>query len=165
MNNSVILDLLAFQRGYINALVEDVPDEMMSVQAGGIVNHPAWQLGHLSWSLDRFCQAMGAASKVDAAWTQKYGRDSVPTSDRASYAGKAELLRILDERRGEFARLFKTANPDDLAKPPPDPKIAKRFPTLGMLLVFGATSHEGSHLGQVAAWRTAMGMVPALSKM
>jgi uncharacterized damage-inducible protein DinB len=164
MNNSVVLDLQAFQRGYINALVDDIPDEKMCEPPGAIVNHPAWQLGHLCWTLDRCIQTLGGTPKLDAAWTKRYERESIPTPDRASYHGKAELLRVLDQQRAEFARLFKAVDANDLARPHPDPKLAKRFANIGMLLVFVSTTHEGTHLGQISAWRNAMGMERAMSK-
>ncbi|MGA3067527.1 MAG: DinB family protein [Tepidisphaeraceae bacterium] len=164
MDKNVVLDLQAFQRGYIHLLTEDIPEEKMAAQPSGVPNHPAWHLGHLACAMDRFVQILGGASKIDPAWAQPYSRESTPSPNRQLYATKAELLALLDERRGEFARLFKNATPDDLAKPPPDPKVAQRFPTIGMLVLFGATTHEATHLGQLAVWRRAMGMPQALSK-
>ena len=42
--------------------------------------------------------------------------------------------------------------------PFPDERRRKAFPTLGDYAVFVMTIHEGSNIGQIAAWRRAMGL-------
>jgi hypothetical protein len=44
------------------------------------------------------------------------------------------------------------------AEPHPDEGSRKYFPTVGDMIVFMMTSHEMDHLGQIAAWRRAMGL-------
>ncbi len=44
-------------------------------------------------------------------------------------------------------------------------RLAGILPTTGHMVVFGMLTHESNHLGQLAVWRSAAGMVPALSKM
>jgi len=165
MNNSVILSAYAFQRHYLKLLVEDIAEERMTAQPGGIVNHPAWQLGHLVVVQDRLVRMLGGNSKIEADWETRYGRGSVPSPDRSAHPSKADFLRTLDERRGEYVRLFGSVSSDDLAKPPPGGKIPQAFTSMGMFLLFIMTTHEGTHLGQLAAWRKAIGLPQALSKL
>jgi uncharacterized damage-inducible protein DinB len=40
--------------------------------------------------------------------------------------------------------------------------MRKYFPTVGDQMVFMMTAHEMDHLGQMAAWRRAMGLPPAM---
>jgi hypothetical protein len=160
MNKDSILHLLVFQRSYIGASVYDIPEEKMAVQPGGIVNHPAWQLGHLACTQDQLVKWLGGASALEA-WMPRYGRHSTPLPDRAAYESKEELLRVLDERRSETARLLRNASADDLAKPVPNPHMVRVFPSVGNLVTFLTTTHEGWHLGQLADWRRVMGMPKA----
>jgi hypothetical protein len=165
MNNSVILDEFAFQRNYITLLTDDIADEKMTAQPGGIVNHPAWHLGHLATAFDNFAQLLGCPRALDEAWSKKFGQQSVPSADRSAYPSKAELIRILDERRNAVVQAFAKTSSDDLAKPNPNAHAAALFPTVGVFILFGMLFHEGTHLGQLASWRKAAGMVPALSKL
>ncbi len=165
MNSSVILGEFAFQRQYISMLVDDIADEKMTAQPGGVVNHPAWQLGHLAQSFDSFAQILGCPRTLDAAWEKQFGPQSIPSADRSAYPSKAELIRILDDRRTILAEAFARASSDDLAKPNPIPHAAALFPTVGVFMLFGMIFHEGTHLGQLASWRKAAGMAQALSKL
>lgn len=45
-----------------------------------------------------------------------------------------------------------------LSEPHPNESMRKYFPTVGDMVIFLMTSHEMNHLGQVAAWRRAMGL-------
>jgi uncharacterized damage-inducible protein DinB len=161
MNKDSVLHLQEFQRNYIGAMVHDIAEEKMTAQPGGMVNHPAWQLGHLACVQDQIVKWLGGAPALEA-WIPRYGRMSTPLPDRAAYESKQELLRVLDERRAEAARFLKSASADDLARPVPNPHMVRVFPNLGKLVTFLATTHEGWHLGQLATWRKAMGMPTAL---
>jgi hypothetical protein len=165
VNKTMILDQLAFQRRYLSMLVDDIPDERMCAQPGGVVNHPAWQLGHLAFVADRMVKTLGGASPLDAAWEARYAPNTVPNPDRAAAPSKAELIRVLDDRRKAAVEAFSAASADELAKPNPIARIAAALPTVGHLMVFGLVFHESTHLGQLAVWRKATGMPMALLKM
>jgi hypothetical protein len=164
MNSKLILNQFAFQRQYLSMLVDDIPDEQMSAQPGGIVNHPAWHLGHLAFVSDRFTTMLGHAATLDE-WKDRFAPGSTPTADRSAYPSKAELLRVMDERRNALADAFARATPEDMAKPNPSKVIAAIFPTMGHVMLLGLVSHESTHIGQLAMWRKAMGMTEALSKL
>src|SRR5438045_353633 len=112
-STEMILNQLVVQRGYLANLVDDLPDERMAEQPGGIVNHPAWQLGHLAFVLDRLIGMLGGAATLES-WKDIYGPGTEPRSDRAAYAAKAELICVLDERRAELARVYAQATPQML---------------------------------------------------
>jgi hypothetical protein len=166
MDNSAVLSAYGFQRKYLSLLVEDIPEEKMCVQPGGVVNHPAWQLGHLVSVQDQLVQRLGGKSNLDADWGKRFGRGSIPSPDVRAHPKRSEFLGKLDERRGEYVRLFSNLSSDDLAKaPPPEAKLPAFFTSMGMFLLFVMISHESTHLGQLATWRRAMGMSAALSNM
>ena len=164
MDKTTILNQFAFQRHYLSMLVDDIPDEKMTAQPG-VVNHPAWQLGHLTFVADRFAKTLGGTSTLDATWEARFGQNTVPNPDRAASPSKAELIRMLDDRRNAAAKAYLAASLEDLAKPNPIARLAKVLPTIGHLAIFGLISHESQHLGQLAAWRRAAGMPMALSKL
>lgn len=164
VNNSIIVDQFAFQRQYLSWLVDDVAEEQMTAQPGGVVNHPAWQLGHLAYTTDRFATMFGGTQTLEP-FKGKFGGGSVPVADRSAYPAKAELLRILDDRRTALVKAFANASPDELAKPNPNAMIGALLPTKGHMILFGMLFHEGTHLGQLATWRKVAGLPQALSKM
>jgi len=164
MDKKLILDQFAFQRRYISVLVDDIPDKKMAVQPGGVVNHPAWQLGHLAAVHDFFTKALTGQTTLGEDWSKKFGPGSAPSSNRDDYPCKAELLGVFEERRQALACAFEQAADDTFAKPNPNARFAKILPTVGHLMQFGMLFHESTHLGQLASWRKAMGMVPASSK-
>jgi hypothetical protein len=164
MNSKTILDVFGFQRRYLSALIDDIPDDRMTAQPGGVVNHPAWHLGHLAYVSDRFATMLGQPPTLEA-WKERFSPGTTPGPDRAAYPAKAELLRALDGRRDALAAAFARATPEDLAKPNPVAAIAPFHPTVGHMILFGMTCHEATHLGQLATWRKAMGMTEALAKL
>ena len=84
-----------FLIGYCRRLMADIPDERLAEQPLAGVNHPAWVLGHLAWTADRAVEMLGGRSVQPAEWASLFGRGSVPSSTRAAYASKDELLRAV----------------------------------------------------------------------
>ena len=130
------------------------------------MNHPAWQIGHLAFAADGVCELVGGgAKKLDKRWAETYGMGSKPVADRGKYAAKSDLLGTLDEARGRLARAFAEASEAHLKSPNPFAPLAAGLPTVEHAAVFFMVCHEGTHLGQLAAWRKGAGMVEALSKL
>lgn len=165
MDRKTVTDVFAFQRGYLSMLVDDIPNERLASPAGGIVNHPAWQIGHLAFAADGVCEMLGGTKRLDKAWAEKYGMGSKPVADRGAYPSKSDLLGTLDECRSRLSRQFAQASDEMLRRPNPFGPLAAGLPTLGHAATFFMVFHEGTHLGQLAAWRKAAGMVEALSKL
>lgn len=165
MDKKTTLDVFRFQRGYLSLLVDDIADEQLAAQPGGFVNHPAWQLGHLAVVADNMCGLLGGKATLDKSWSERYGWGSKPAADRGSYPSKAELLRTLDDRRATAATLLAEASDAFMREPNPNPTLAPMLPTRAHMATFMMVFHEGTHMGQLAAWRKCAGMVEALSKL
>ncbi|MCB9846251.1 MAG: DinB family protein [Phycisphaeraceae bacterium] len=165
MDKKALLDTYAFQRGYISLLVDDIPEDRMTHQPAGVPNHPAWQIGHIAVATDGFMPGLGRESALDETWGELFGMRSTPVADASKYPDKQELLRVMDERRGALAAAVKEASNEVLARPNPVPVLAQGLPTMWHMVHFGMLMHEATHLGQLAVWRKAAGMVPALSKV
>jgi hypothetical protein len=143
-------------------LVKDLSPEQMCAQPHGLINHPAWSLGHLVNSGHACCGLIGVESSLPDGWAESYGMGGKPDPDQAANPSKDELL----ERHRAFHARISEALPDVdaavLAQRHPKEPVRAYFPTVGDQIVFMLTAHEMDHLGQMAAWRRAMGLAPAM---
>ena len=57
-----ILNSLALNLNFVRRMVADLGDGQMVGQVGGVVNHPAWTIGHLAGSF----QLMGGELRTGA---------------------------------------------------------------------------------------------------
>jgi hypothetical protein len=149
----------AFGLTYAQKLVADVPDEQMCAQPvpGRVMNHPAWLLGHLAWASENGTAFLGQTSPWGVEWRELFGMGTTPQTERSRYPAKAELLRRLEEAHAHLAATVGKATPEVLAQPAPE-RLRGRFPTVGNVLLGLMTSHESLHLGQMSAWRRALGL-------
>jgi hypothetical protein len=137
--------------------------------AGRVMNHAAFILGHLAWTCDQgvnllkesvpAATALGDSSWNDAKWKELFAINAKPSLDRKVYPSKEALLAALEDGHKRFATAMRGVNAEVMAQPAPE-RMRARFPDLGHLLVALLTSHEASHLGQLSAWRRALGLPP-----
>ena len=139
-------------------LVRDLSDEQMTRQPHGVVNHPAWLVGHLAATSNQLAKMLGLGSTFPAAWGDTFKSGGTPSSDPADFPPKDELLAELAAQHERVAHAIETADPAMFEREHPSEGARKRFPTVGDYAVFLITSHEGNHLGQITAWRRAMGL-------
>ena len=139
-------------------MVKDLLDEQMVWQPHGVVNHPAWILGHLALSSDGLARRLGLESTLPDGWAETFGAGGVPSGAADDFPGRDRILDELAAQHARVADAVATANPTFFAAPFPDERRRQTFPTLGDYAAFVMTAHEGSHIGQIAAWRRAMGL-------
>ena len=156
-----VLHAYKMNLGFARRLVGDVPADQMCAQPHGLMNHPVWSLGHLVVAADHVGQALGLSSDLPAGWEDKFGPGGTPSPDRALYPGKDDLLRVMEQQHARVAQALSDADAAALAQPLANEKMRAHFPTVGDFAIFLMTSHEMDHLGQIAAWRRAMGLGPA----
>ena len=138
-------------------LVDDLTDEQMVAQPSGLINHPAWTLGHLAATSDTLAGMLGLPSIFPDTWKEACRMGSVPSGNAADFPGKTELLEQLHAQHERVSEAMAEADGESLAQPTPA-RLRERFPTVGDFATALMTMHEGHHLGQVAAWRRAMGL-------
>ena len=141
-------------------LVKDVSAEQMAEQPGGVINHPAWSLGHLVMAADGLGQMLGLESNVPEGWSETFKTGGEPSGDLSAYPDKEEILEALREHHARNTEAVKNIDASRFAEP--NPNEESYFPTLGDMIVFLMTGHEMDHLGQIAAWRRAMGLGAAI---
>ena len=138
-------------------LVDDLTEEQMVAQPSGVINHPAWTLGHLGATSDALAGMLGLPSTFPDAWREACRMGSIPSGEAADYPGKAELLEQLRAQHQRVAEAVAAVDGERLQQPTP-PRLRERFPTIGDFATALMTMHEGHHLGQLAAWRRALGL-------
>jgi hypothetical protein len=142
---------------FTRMLVDDIASEQMVQQPHGVINHPAWSLGHLTCTADSLGQMLGLESVSPAGWDEKF-KGGNPTDEVAAYPSKKDLLEALGEQHARNTEAVIHADPSLFSTPHPNEQTRAVFPTMGDLIIFLMTTHEGDHLGQIAAWRRAMGL-------
>lgn len=153
--------LLAYERNldYARRLTADIPAERLAEQPAPGMNHPAWVLGHLAATADLAASLVGMTEPILAPeLAPKFGHGSQPVADPAAYPGRDELIAALERNHDRLAGAVAALSAEDFARPMPIERMRGRFPTVGDALVFLMTAHEAIHLGQLSAWRRALGL-------
>jgi len=153
--------LYGFNLEFAERLVKDLSDEQMAAQSGGVINHPAWSLGHLVVAADHLGQLLGLESTLAEGWGETFKTGEEPSDDASYYPSKEEILGALRQQHERNVEVAKSTDASRFAEPHPNEATRDHFPTVGDMVVFLMTSHEMDHLGQIAAWRRAMGLGPA----
>ncbi|MEX2186607.1 MAG: DinB family protein [Pirellulales bacterium] len=154
------LTLNRLMRHYGKSLVADIDDADMAAQPFDGANHPAWILGHVIVTFDGISKMLGHAATAPDKWGALFGRASTPTADRSAYPSKAELLAALDAALDAATAAAAEATPEQVAGPHSVEILKRGLPTKGDLIAMLLTTHFAQHLGQLSAWRRAMGGQP-----
>jgi hypothetical protein len=156
--------LHAFLLDYAKRLAEGIDDERMVEQPSPGMNHPAWIYGHLALCTDYALGLLGAPKLCPEPWTERFGPGSALLTDRSAYPSKGELLDALARGHEAVAQRAASADPATLDQPHPFKMafLEGQITTVGEMLAHLMTTHEASHLGQLSAWRRAMGMPEVL---
>ena len=152
-----VLHVYSLNLGFARRLVGDLSDEQMCAQPHGVVNHPAWSLGHLAVAADAAGVALGLSSELPAGWAETFKTGGTPSPDTSRFPKKDEILGVLEAQHARVAQALSTVDPAVLAAPAQEKRRA-HVPTAGDFAIFLMTAHEMDHLGQIAAWRRAMGL-------
>src|SRR5687768_9545859 len=116
---------------HLRRLVADVPDADLARQPAGVVNHPAWVIGHLTHSCQAIGEELGLAAWLPADWESRFGTGSTPVGRRGAYPSKDELLAALADGQRRVEDGLRALGEDGLARPLPDARYRAAFPTIG----------------------------------
>ena len=157
MHDHIVL-VYGFNLMRAETLVKDLSAEQMVEQPNGVINHPAWSLGHLVVWANNLGSMLGLESRLPDGWDKTFATGETPSSDVSAYPSKDEILGALREQHSRNTEALKSADLESWAKPHPYVKTLPYFPTVGDMITFLMTAHEMNHVGQIAAWRRAMGL-------
>lgn len=152
-----------FNLEHLESLVKDLTGEQMARQPNGVVNHPAWTLCHLGSSSNYVAKALGLESTFPPEWEGAIKGGKTPSGAAAAWPSRAELTAELTAQHERVAAAVEKADAAFFAQPYPDEALRKYFPTVGDMVHYMLGAHEGTHIGQLQAWRRAMGLAPRAS--
>lgn len=153
-----MLNSYALTLEYLRWMVADLDERQMVCQPKGIVNHPAWTMGHLVYSDQAIGGEIGLAPWLPSDWEKRFGTGSTPVADPTAYPGKTSLLETLKDGQQRLTQRLKAMGEVAMAEPLPDVRYRDRIPTVGHAVLHILTSHTAMHVGQITVWRRAMGL-------
>ena len=145
--------------GYAKQIMSDVDDASMCQQPLGL-NHPAWLLTHLATAADYAAALLGGKGVCPAAWNEIADTKKPLTQNRADYPAKDELISTFEAAFKNAADLYETSSAEALNMPQKLGFFETELPTVGDMATFLIISHTNLHLGQLSAWRRAVGKAP-----
>ena len=141
---------------YAQMNLADIPEDKMTALPAGLVNHPAWIVGHIVLAVEEAVGLLGGEAACADDCAALFGEP--PAADAGPFPSKQELMAALVDSFARLEKALDAASDELLSKPLPDEKFRDYFPTIGDMVVGVVTMHTATHLGQLTAWRTAMGM-------
>lgn len=138
-------------------LVADVPDADFAAQPAAGINHPAWLFGHVGVYHDVIV-ALLRGEPFDNPWDAPCGKNSTPLATRSAYPTKEQILAEHAARVARACEAIASAPPAAWTAEFHHPVWGKQFASVGMAVVFLATTHQALHLGQLSGWRRAQGL-------
>ncbi len=153
-----ILHCYGVNLNYTKMLVADLSPQQMTEQPRPGMNHAAWILGHLAASGTFAAGLLGVEMPLREGWEEKFGMKSAPVDDPAAYPSKEELLEAFEQVHATVSEAVQAADPQRLAQPTPQEQFRSIVPTIGDAVVFMMMTHEVTHIGQLSAWRRALGL-------
>lgn len=147
---------------YALRLVEELTPEQWTSQpvSGRRLNHPAWVLSHLN-IYTPICTAMLRRKAFIDPIDHPFGQKSEVSEDPSVYPPAAVLASDFARLHAEAEQSLAAAGVDDpemFASANPLERWRAVHPTVGDMLVTLMVKHESGHLGQLSAWRRAMGL-------
>jgi len=124
---------------------------------GRTLNHPAWVLSHLN-VYTPICTAMLLGLAFEDPLEHRYGQKSDVSLDLSAYPPPAELAAAYALLHDRAERALAAADEHILMSPNPLERWRAVHPRILDMMVTLMVKHESGHLGQLSAWRRAMGL-------
>lgn len=156
--NPMVTNCLA-SVSYGKQILADIEDARMAERPMDL-NPPAWLLLHLATAADYAAALLGGSGVCPADWNEKADTKKPVSSNRTEYPGKDELVKTFEKAYQNAANLLSKASPEQLASPQKLGFFEKELPSVADMAGFLLVSHLSIHLGQISAWRRAIGKQP-----
>jgi len=153
---NMVIHSFAYCLDYLREQVADVGPSAMVAQPNGIQNHPAWVIGHLTYSCQAIGGEMGLVPWLPEDSAKKFGTGSEPIPDAAAYKDKSELLLMLSDAQTRIENAVNQLSDSQLEQPLPDQRFRSILPTVRHALTQVLVAHTAYHIGQMNFWRQAM---------
>lgn len=160
MTMKPVLHSFAYCLDFLREQLADVDAADIVAQPNGILNHPAWVVGHLTYTCQLLGGVIGIPEWLPDDWAKRFGPGSAPVADVNLYETKDAALEILCDARERIAQAINQLSDSHLDEPFPDESYLDIFPTVRHALTQVLVGHTANHIGQVSVWRKAMGLPP-----
>lgn len=144
----------------IKETVKDLADEQMVQQPKPGMNHAAWLLGHFCLERVFFSNVAPVDLAAPEGWNELFMPGTTPVAELGKYPKKAVLMAELEATQAAVEKAFLGMSEADMEKPTTDEELKDIFPTVGDTAVGLLMGHRSFHIGQLSAWRRAMGLAP-----
>jgi uncharacterized damage-inducible protein DinB len=167
---SEIIRQLEFNFAYAKRAVEDVPESQMAIKpSAGLDNHPAFTIGHLATAYANLMNNLTGEFILADGFKEIFlrtgpGDPTLPNPDAAAYPSKEKMLAEMDNQHKRLINYLLQIDEKKLNEKF-DWRFSAYFPTYRDRILFLCVNHYAMHLGQLAAWRRAMGMSSALASL
>ncbi len=155
-----VLHSFAYCLDFLREQVADVAASDMVAQPNGIMNHPAWVVGHLTVTCQLLGGVIGLSEWLPDDWTGRFGTGSVPVADASLYETKQNALAMLYDAQVRITQAVEGLDDAHLDELFPDESYREVFPTIRHALTQVLVGHTANHIGQLSVWRKAMGLPP-----
>src|SRR5688572_5989074 len=96
---NTVLHSFIYSLDFLEEQVADLTAQQMRAQPGGLLNHPAWTIGHLAYVLNLIGTVIGLEPSLSESWLKRYGPGSRPVTDPGQYEDAATALGTLRNGR------------------------------------------------------------------
>ncbi|MEN0110534.1 MAG: DinB family protein [Planctomycetota bacterium] len=138
-------------------LAGDVADADFAAQPIESINHPAWLFQHVG-IYHGVIVALLKQEDFPNPWAEPCGKDHPPVGDRSAYPAKDAILATHAASVDAAAEAMLAAPADVWSQPFEHATWGKQFESVGAAVVYLATTHLATHLGQLSGWRRAMNL-------
>ena len=145
---------------YLERLCAGLDDATAISQPVSGMNHASWILSHLNIYHSVVAAIIEGGTFPDPK-DDDFGMGSAPASPKVPYRPIAELLQQFRSGHERVASLLVGKDHSVFAEPVMLPRWKERMPTAARALPYLMLVHENQHLGQLSAWRRALGLAPA----
>ena len=156
---------LLVSTNYAEMLVKEIPAEKFAHMPHPKMNHPAFCLGHLSIYPDKMFELLGMEDRVEEkpGFEELFSPAAECVEQDGRYPEKDVIVAHFLERHRTLAEALPEVTDEILQQTNPmEGQMKELFPTIGAALIFTTTGHIMMHLGQISAWRRAIGMGSAM---
>jgi hypothetical protein len=143
--------------------IANVVSGKMTTQPNGIMNHPAWVLGRLTFGCQTLGGEFGLPPWLPASFAERFGTGRIPVADSRLCEPRDEAIAMLDAAANRISSAviqLASAQPD---LPLPDEKVRVPPPTVRHAIRQVLVAHPANHIGQLTLWRQATGL-PRLTR-
>jgi hypothetical protein len=165
-NQDLLADGILQSRTLLHRYLRGFDDSNLTAQAPGLPNHVAWTLGHLALTLHRVADRLDGGgvpawefSEGGVRAPERFSRESVafgsrPSASAGDYPCAARCRAIFDAACDRLATGLRGCDDAKLESLTPWGDSQTTIRDLCVRMVF----HNGTHCGQIADLRRALGM-------